>query len=58
MKTLYWKIRGLANPPSRLALKRLIIVNKPDIVLISEPWMDIDKFPTLSLSRLGLKIFS
>lgn len=58
MKVLYWNIRGVANSPSRLALKRLILVNKPDLVLIAEPWMDANKFPTLWLNRLGLKIFS
>jgi exonuclease III len=45
MKILYWNVRGLANSPTRLALKNLLIAHKPDIVVISEPWMDFDLFP-------------
>jgi len=58
MKTLFWNIRGVANSPSKLALKRLIIVNKPDFVFIAEPWMTYDRFPSRWLNRLGLKLFS
>jgi hypothetical protein len=58
MKSLYWNIRGLANQPSRLALSRLILLHKPDLVFIAEPWMDFSKFPPSWLHRLGFKIFS
>ncbi|XP_058761210.1 uncharacterized protein LOC131634556 [Vicia villosa] len=57
MKCLYWNARGLANSPTKLALKRIITVNKPDLVFISEPWMDVRKFPFRWLHRLGLKLF-
>src|SRR4051812_14460600 len=58
MKCLYWNARGLANSPTKLALKRIIAVNKPDFVFISEPWMDVRKFPFRWLHRLGLKLFA
>jgi hypothetical protein len=45
MKILYWNIRGIANSPSRLVLKRLILANKPDFVFIYEPWMPFHIFP-------------
>lgn len=32
MKILYQNIRGIANSPSKLVLKRLILANKPDFV--------------------------
>ena len=54
----YWNIRGLANSPSRLVLKRLLLTHKPDFVFISEPWMNFEAFPSSWLHRLGLKIFS
>lgn len=50
MKCLFWNVRGLANSP--LALKRLITVNKPNFVLIVEPWMHYKSFPTRWLARL------
>jgi len=58
MKYIYWNARGLANPPSRLALQRLITQHKPDFVFISEPWMDVAKFPKRWLSNLHLKMFA
>jgi len=58
MKALYWKIRGIANSPSKLALKRLILLHKPDFLFIAEPWMNFDNFPAIWLNRLGLKLFS
>ena len=58
MKFIYWNIRGIANSPSRLALKKLILSNKPDFVFISEPWMPFENFPFLWLHRLGFKLFS
>jgi exonuclease III len=57
MKCLFWNIRGIANTPSKLALKRFINVHNPDIVVIVEPWMDFTAFPRRWLQRLGLKLF-
>ncbi|CAI8599888.1 unnamed protein product [Vicia faba] len=39
MISLFWNIRGVAKAPSRLALKRLIKLHKPDFVFIDEPKM-------------------
>src|SRR6266487_4565081 len=58
MKCLYWNIRGLANSPSRLALKRLIISNNPDFFFIAEPWMNFDNFPRFWLQNLNLKLLA
>jgi hypothetical protein len=58
MKCIFWNARGLANPPSRLALKHLILQNNPDIVLLSEPWMPFDDFPSRWLANLNLKLFA
>jgi len=58
MKSLYWNARGMANAPTRLALKRLIIVNKPDFCFIAEPWISFDSFPRGWFHRLGYKLFA
>jgi hypothetical protein len=58
MKCLFWNIRGIANSPSRIALKRLIVKYKPDIILIAEPWISINSFPHFWLNNLNLKLFA
>jgi len=58
MKIIYSNIRGIANTPSRVALKRLILNNKPDFILISEPWISFDRFPKNWFHRLGFKLFT
>ncbi|XP_058761813.1 uncharacterized protein LOC131635226 [Vicia villosa] len=58
MTCLYWNVRGLANSPTKLALKRLIRVNKPDFVFIFEPWMEVKDALIRWLHRLGLKLFA
>jgi hypothetical protein len=58
MKCIFWNLRGLANSPTRLALKRFIIQHNPDFVLISEPWMDFDQLPRRWLVNLHLKLFA
>ena len=58
MKILFWNIRGIANTPSRLALKRLIILNNPDFIFIAEPWISYDRFPQTWFLRLGFKLFA
>lgn len=58
MKILFWNIRGIANKASRLALRRLIQNNHPDIVCIIKPWMDFEKFPQRWLHRFDLKAFA
>jgi hypothetical protein len=39
MKCLFWNIRGIANTSSKLALRRFLNVEKPDFVLLAEPWV-------------------
>lgn len=58
MKCVFWNIPGLANAPSRLALKRILISHKPDFVFMAELKIDFDNFPNNWFSRYGLKIFS
>lgn len=58
MKVIFWNIRGIANTPSRLALKRLILLNNPDFIFIAEPWINYDSFPQTWFSRLGFKLFA
>jgi hypothetical protein len=58
MKCLYWNSRGLANSPTRLALKNLINQHNPDLVLLSEPWMNFDDLPRRWLANLNLKLFA
>lgn len=58
MKCLYWNIRGIANHPSRLALKNLILANQPSFIFISEPRMYFDHFPINWFSRLNYKPFA
>ncbi|XP_058742332.1 uncharacterized protein LOC131614798 [Vicia villosa] len=58
MKCLYWNIRGVANAPSRLSLKRLIKLHNPDYIFIAEPKLDFANFPTNWFHRLGFKPFS
>jgi len=58
MNCLYWNIRGLANHPSRLALKNLILANKPNFIFISEPWIHFDSFPANWFHNLNYKPFA
>lgn len=58
MNCLYWNIRGLANHASRLALKNLILANKPNFIFISEPWIHYDSFPTNWFYHLNYKPFA
>jgi exonuclease III len=58
MKILYWNIRGIANTPSKLALRNIISSNNPDVILLAEPWMNFIAFPRWWLQRLGLKLFA
>jgi len=47
---IYWNIRGIANSPTRITLKKFI--------LISEPWIDFQSFPQNWFSRLGFKLLA
>jgi hypothetical protein len=58
MKCIAWNARGLANSPTRLALEKIIKHHKPDIILLSEPWMDFSDLPRRWLANLNLKLFA
>ena len=58
MKGMFWNIRGLANSPFKLALKRLITTHKSDIFFVVEPWMKYSSFSSFWLQRLGFKLFA
>lgn len=58
MKSIYWKIRGIANPPLRLALKRLLVIHKPQFIFIAEPKFVFDNLPISWFSKLGFKHFA
>lgn len=55
---LYWNSRGLANNPTKLALRRLIIKNKLDFLFSSESWMTYGNFSQKWSSKLGLKLIT
>jgi len=57
MKCMFWNLRGLANSPTKLALKKLLLKHKPDLCFVSEPWMNIANFSLSWLNKLGMKIF-
>lgn len=58
MKCLYWNARGLANSPSRLTLKNLVLSHQPHFIFISEPWLSFEHFPRNWFHRLNFKLFS
>ena len=57
MKCMFWNLRGLANSPTKLTLKKLLVKHKLDLCFVSEPWMNINKFSLSWLNRLGMKLF-
>jgi hypothetical protein len=58
MKSLYWNVRGLANPSSKLALKNLVLESKPDVCFVAEPWMNVNSLSQRWLNRMSLKLFA
>lgn len=58
MNCLYWNIRGIANSPSRLALKNHITSQRPHFIFIAEPWILFEQFPRNWFQRLHYKIFA
>jgi hypothetical protein len=58
MKCIFWNVRGLANSPTKLALKKLILDNKPVLCFVSEPWISVDRISISWLNRVGMKIIA
>lgn len=57
MKALYWNAHGIGNLDTRLVLKRLCTLHKPDFLFIFEPWIFIDQSPSSFWRNLNLKPF-
>lgn len=58
MRVLFWNARGIDNQDTRLVLKNMTLGNKPDLVLIAEPRIDLCNFPESFWSKLKLKVFA
>lgn len=58
MKSLFWNIRGIANRPSRLDLKRLLRNHKHHFLFIVKSKISFDKFPINWFQNLGFKFFA
>lgn len=58
MKVLFWNARGIGNPNTRMVLAKYCFDHKPDLVLLSEPKIGLDQFPTNYWKRLNLKVFT
>ncbi|KAK9941651.1 hypothetical protein M0R45_007351 [Rubus argutus] len=54
MKILYWNARGLANEGTKRAFCNMVRLNKPLIVCISEPFVQISSIPVAFWRSLGL----
>lgn len=58
MKVLFWNIRGIGNHDSRLVLKKLLALHKPDFLFIAEPWISFDALPVAFFSNFHFKLFA
>jgi len=58
MRCIYWNLRGIANSPTKLSLKRLLNIYKPEFCFIAEPWMSLSNFPNKWFTRRNLKVFA
>ncbi|CAJ2645555.1 unnamed protein product [Trifolium pratense] len=58
MNCVYWNIKGIGNPSSKLAFKRLCTLHKPSFFFIAEPWMHFHKFPKSLLNSVNMKFFA
>ncbi|GAU46013.1 hypothetical protein TSUD_401350 [Trifolium subterraneum] len=45
MKVLYWNIRGIGNPDSRLMLKNICNTHKHDVLFVAEPMVNFESVP-------------
>lgn len=57
MKILFWNIRGIGNPDSRVVLKKLCSIQKPDFLFIAEPWISFQQVHRSFWNRISLKMF-
>lgn len=45
MKVLYWNLRGIGNDPTQNALKKFVQDHSPEVLCISEPFVDLASIP-------------
>lgn len=45
MKILFWNLRGLGNPDTRIALKNYCLSHKPNIIFLAEPMITFEQVP-------------
>jgi hypothetical protein len=57
MKILFWNIRGIGNPDSRLVVKSLCSTHKPDILFIAEPMIDFASVPSWFWKSINITKF-
>lgn len=57
MKIIYWNCRGFGNTDTRLVLKKVCLLHKPDFVFLAEPWISVDDVPVSFWNQLRLKPF-
>lgn len=58
MKSIFWNVRGISNSPTRLALKNLCVMHKPDLGFIAEPWMEENKLHASFWKFLNMRVFA
>lgn len=47
--------RGIGNLPTRLVLKKLCTLHRPDFLFIAEPWIHLDQLPSNFSCQMNLK---
>lgn len=58
MKLLFWNARGIGNLDTRLVLKKLCNLHKPDLHCIIEPWIVFKDVPSNFFKSIHLRIFA
>lgn len=57
LKIIFWNVKGLGNPETRLVLKNLCKMHRPDFLFLSEPWIAYSQVPSGFFRSLNLKLF-
>lgn len=58
MRVLYWNIRGIGNPQSRMELLNICRTHKLDYVCISEPMVNLTSILVTFWNSIGLQLIS
>ena len=56
MKIIFWNIRGLANAPTRTALRSLIRKHSSDFLCLSEPMTSLTRVPDSFWRSIGMQL--